>query len=420
MTSVCFYFQVHQPDRLRRYRVLDIGCSRDYFDVVKNREIVRKVAAKCYVPMGELLLRTIDRHQGRFKVAFSISGTALEQLEEHAPEALAVFRRLVGTGCVELLGETYFHSLAFVHDRAEFDRQVAQHSTRIEELFGVRPRVFRNTELIFDNALARHLADRGWTAVLAEGVDRILGWRSPNFLYESVSAPGLPALLKNYRLSDDIAFRFSNREWEAYPLTAPKLARWIDEVNGGGQVVNLFMDYETFGEHQWAETGIFEFMERLPDEILTHHDNDFMTPSEVAMRHPIAGAIDVDDFVSWADLERDLSAWLGNAMQQAAARALYGLRAAVYASADRAVLRDWQRLTTSDHLYYMCTKWFSDGDVHKYFNPYESPYEAYIAFMNVLNDLALRVGGRGEAQRAVEEPHLLYTRAGAVQSAQLH
>jgi alpha-amylase len=409
MPSVCFYFQVHQPERLRHYRALDIGCSHDYFDAAKNREIVRKVAAKCYLPMGELLLRLIDRHGGRFKVAFSISGVALDQFEEHSPETLAMFQRLAATGCVELLAETAFHSLAFVFDRDEFDHQVAQHEARVKEIFGVRPAVFRNTELIFNNELARHLQARGFAAVLAEGVDRILDWRSPNFPYTSVSAPELPLLLKNYRLSDDIAFRFSNREWEGYPLTAPKLARWIDHVNGSGQVVNLFMDYETFGEHQWAETGIFEFMERLPAEVLAHPDNDFKTPSEVAAAYPPAGAIDMHDFTSWADLERDLSAWLGNAMQQAAARALYGLRDAVYGAADRALLRDWQRLTTSDHLYYMCTKWFSDGDVHKYFNPYESPYEAYIAFMNVLNDLALRVGaGAGtSAPRIVEEPHRL-------------
>jgi alpha-amylase len=410
MASVCFYFQVHQPERLRRYRALDIGCSRHYFDDIKNREIVRKVAAKCYLPMGELLLRLIDRHAGRFKLAFSISGTLLDQLEESSPESLAMFQRLAATGCVELLAETYFHSLAFVYDRDEFDRQVDQHQRRIEELFGVRTRVFRNTELIFSNALAHHLQERGFAAVLAEGVDRVLGWRSPNYPYVSVSAPRLPVLLKNYRLSDDIAFRFSNRDWPEYPLTAPKLARWIDRVNGDGTVVNLFMDYETFGEHQWAETGIFEFMDRLPEEVLANPDNDFATPSEAAAASPPAGAVDVHDFTSWADVERDLSAWLGNAMQQAAARALYGMRDAVGATGDAALLRDWQRLTTSDHLYYMCTKWFSDGDVHQYFNPHESPYEAYIAFTNVLNDLALRASDRESARRMVEEPPL-FTRS---------
>jgi alpha-amylase len=409
MPSVCFYFQVHQPDRLRSYRALDIGCSRRYFDTVKNRDIARKVAARCYLPMGERLLRLIDRHQGRFKFAFSLSGTVLDQLEESAPEALAMFQRLADTGCVELLAETYFHSLAFVYDRDEFDRQVAQHRARVDELFGRRPTVFRNTELIFNNALARHLEERGFAAVLAEGADRVLGWRSPNYPYTSVSAPRLPVLLKNYRLSDDIAFRFSNRQWEEYPLTASNFARWIDAVNGDGTVVNLFMDYETFGEHQWAETGIFEFMDRLPGEVLAHADNDFKTPSEVAAlaraSAPRAGTIDVHEFTSWADVERDLSAWLGNAMQQAAAKALYGMREAVYAAGDASIVHDWQRLTTSDHVYYMCTKWFADGDVHKYFNPYESPYEAYIAFMNVLNDLALRVGDRGGARRILEEPH---------------
>jgi alpha-amylase len=358
-------------------------------------------------------------------VAFSISGTALDQFEQHSPATLAMFQRLAATGCVELLAETAFHSLAFVFDRDEFDHQVAQHQIRIEELFGVRPTVFRNTGLIFNNELARHLETRGFAAVLAEEVDRVLSWRSPNFLYHSVSAPGLPVLLQNYRLSDDIALRFSNREWEGFPLTAPKLARWIDDVNGSGQVVNLFMDCETFGEHQWRETGIFDFMERLPAEVLAHPDNDFKTPREVAVAYPAAGAIDMHDFTSWADLERDLSAWLGNPMQQAAARALYGLREAVYGAGDRALLRDWQRLTTSDHLYSMGTKWISDGGLRGHTNPYESPYEACIAFMNVLNDLALRVGIGAGLERAesarpiVEEPHRLVGRV-APSLAQLH
>jgi alpha-amylase len=407
MPSVCCYFQVHQPYRLRRFRVFDIGRSRDYFDDAANREILHKVAAKCYLPANRLLLELIERHQGRFKVAVSISGTALDQLEAWSPETLRSFQELAATGCVELLAETDRHSLSFVFDREEFDHQVDRHVERIETLFGQRPAVFRNTELIFSNALARHLQQRGFRAVLAEGVDRVLGWRSPCFLYASTSAPSLPVLLKHYRLSDDIAFRFSNRGWEEHPLTAPKFATWVNRLHGAGQLLNLFMDYETFGEHQWAETGIFEFLERVPGELLAHPDNDFVTPSEAVARYPRAGLVDVHDFTSWADLERDLSAWLGNDMQRTAAEALYGLRPAIYRSGDPELLEAWQRLTTSDHLYYLCTKWFSDGDVHKYFNPYESPYEAYIALMNVLNDLALRVEApvRG-ATLLHERPHL--------------
>lgn len=402
MPSICLYFQVHQPHRLRRYSVFDIGRSREYFDDALNRAVMEKVAAKCYLPMNLLLLELIQRHEGRFRVAFSVSGTALEQLETYAPEALASFQALAGTGCVEFLAETEYHSLSFIFDRAEFDQQVSSHAARIERLFGQRPLVFRNTELIFSNALAHHLQGR-FRAVLAEGVDRILAWRSPNFLYTAETAPGIKLLLKHYKLSDDIAFRFGNRGWEEYPVTAEKYARWVDAVNGGGEVVNLFMDYETFGEHQWADTGIFEFMKELPSVLLRHPDNRFMTPREVAAAFEPRGVLDVHDFISWADLERDLSAWLGNAMQRVAARALYQMRETVLEEGGEEEIRAWRRLSTSDHLYYMCTKWFTDGDVHKYFNPYESPYEAYIAFMNVLNDLAWRLGGKATASKALEE-----------------
>jgi alpha-amylase len=408
VVAVCFYFQVHQPFRLRRYSVFDVGRTSHYFDEQTNRDVLRRVASKCYLPMNRLLLRQIERHRGRFKVAFSISGTALDQFELYAPEVLASFQELVKTGCVELLAETAFHSLTFVHDRGEFDRQVDAHLDRLDHLFGQRPVVFRNTELIFNNALAGHLAGRGFRAVLAEGADRILGWRSPNFLYTAAGAPGIKVLLKNYRLSDDIAFRFGDRGWREFPLTVEKYGRWVNAVNGGGQVVNLFMDYETFGEHQWPETGIFEFMERLPGEVLAHPDNDFCTPGEVAASCEPVGTVDMHDFVSWADVDRDLSAWLGNAMQRTAADALYSLRGAAYASGDEWLIRDWQRLTTSDHLYYMCTKWFADGDVHKYFNPYDTPYEGYISFMNVLNDLGLRLGvrhGRPARLPQHEAPH---------------
>lgn len=390
MVSICFYFQVHQPERLRRYSVFEIGKNHDYFDNKKNREVMEKVAQKCYLPMNALLLKLIKQHKGRFKVAFSISGVAIEQFERYAPEVLESFRALAETGCVEFIGETYFHSLSFIKDKEEFDRQVTAHTELIERLFSQTPQVFRNTELIFNNELANHVQKR-FKAILAEGADHILGWRSPNFLYTAVTAPDIKLLLKNYKLSDDVAFRFSNKDWNEHPLTVEKYARWINEVNGNGNVVNLFMDYETFGEHQWKDTGIFDFMEALPGELLKHPDNDFKTPSEVADSYQPVGVLDVHSFVSWADLERDLSAWQGNKMQYAAMDELYALRNKIMQTGDEKLIDDWKRLTTSDHFYYMCTKWFSDGDVHKYFNPYESPYDGYIAFMNVLNDLALRV-----------------------------
>jgi alpha-amylase len=344
--------------------------------------------------MNALLERLIAEHDGRFKVAFSITGTALDQMERFAPDLIESFQRLAATGCVEFLGETYHHSLAGVAHPQEFAAQVALHTARTEALFGRRPAVFRNTELMFHDSLAELVAGLGFRAVLAEGAERVLGWRSPNFVYASQPVPALRVLLKNYRLSDDIAFRFGNRGWSEHPLSVEKFAGWVHAVNGCSTGVNLFMDYETFGEHQWAETGIFEFMRRLPGAILAHADGGFATPSEAIARHDAAGTVEFRDWVSWADSERDLSAWLGNAMQRAALDRLFALREPVLASGDPSRLETWRRLSTSDHLYYMCTKYFADGDVHKYFSPWESPYEAHIAFMNVLADLAQRVGAR--------------------------
>jgi alpha-amylase len=389
---VCFYFQVHQPWRLRRYGVFEIGRRSDYFDDRVNETVLRKVARRCYLPMNALLREAIAEHEGRFRVAFSITGTALAQMERWCPEAIESFQGLAATGCVELLAETDFHSLAFLGDRAEFDEQVDAHGARMQALFGVRPRAFRNTELIFRDDLAAHVAARGFRAVLLEGAEQILGWRSPHFVYRSGADPGLRLLTKSYRLSDDVAFRFGDRGWPQHPLSAEKFAGWIHAVNGLGDVVNLFMDYETFGEHQWAETGIFGFMRRLPAEILAHPDGGFVTPSEAAERFPARGELEVPDFVSWADAERDLTAWTGNAMQRASLRALFELRDPVRAAGDPALVEDWKRLSTSDHFYYMCTKYFADGDVHKYFSPFESPYEAHIAYQNALCDLALRAG----------------------------
>jgi alpha-amylase len=391
MPDVCFYFQIHQPWRLRPYGVFDIGRSCDYFDDAANQAIFEKVARKCYRPMHALLEALVAEHEGRFKFAFSITGTALDQTERWAPDLIESTQRLAATGCVEILGETYHHSLAGVAHPREFSEQVALHSERVARLLGVRPRVFRNTELTFHDELAPRIAALGFRGALAEGAERVLGWRSPNFVYAARTAPELRLLLKNYRLSDDIAFRFGDRGWGEHPLSAEKFAGWVHAVNGCGTSVNLFMDYETFGEHQWEATGIFEFMRRLPAAILDHPDGAFVTPSEAVRKHAAAGTVEFRDWVSWADTERDLTAWLGNRMQRAALDALLALREPVVASGDPDLLETWRRLSTSDHLYYMCTKYFADGDVHKYFSPWESPYEAHIAFMNVLADLAQRV-----------------------------
>lgn len=404
MASICFYFQVHQPMRVKRYRMFDIGQDHEYFSddsatSLNNRAILEKVARKCYLPTNATIEELLRNHP-EFRASYSISGVFLEQAKQWMPEVIHSFRRLADTGRVEFLSETYYHSLSFLYSRDEFRRQVVMHDALIEELFGVVPRVFRNTELIYNNELAAEVASMGYKGVIAEGADHILGWRSPNFLYER---SGVKLLLKNYKLSDDIAFRFSSRDWPEYPLTAPKFAHWVNQINGNGNVVNLFMDYETFGEHQWEDTGIFAFLRALPAELLKHPDNDFVTPSEAIARYDAVSELDIPHFVSWADVERDLSAWLSNPIQHDAIRTLYDLEEDVMKSRDKQLIEDWRRLQTSDHFYYMCTKWFSDGDVHKYFNPYETPYEAFIAYMNVMQDMKLRLQEKKQPKKRTKE-----------------
>jgi alpha-amylase len=389
MPSVCFYFQVHQPMRLRHYTVFDR--DSEYFDDYKNGSICRKVAHKCYLPTNRLLLEIIRRFRGKFKISYSITGVLLEQLERYAPEVMSTFDALAETGCVEFLAETYYHSLSFLYSREEFIEQINKHVEAINYFFRQRPRVFRNTELIYNNDLAALIESMNcFDAIITEGADHILGYRSPNFVYQPRGCSKLKLLLKNYSLSDDIAFRFSNRNWPQWPLTADKFAHWISNVNGNGNVVNLFMDYETFGEHQWEDTGIFDFMRHLPEEILKHPDNNFKTPSEVVQSYGSSDTVDVPHIISWADIERDLSAWVGNAMQSNAIHELYRLEKKIKMTRDEKIIADWRKLQASDHFYYMCTKYFSDGDVHKYFNPYDSPYDSYINFMNVLDHLQNR------------------------------
>lgn len=390
MASVCFYFQVHQPWRLRRYSVFDQDDR--YFDEQCNGDICRKVAQRCYLPANRLMLELIQRHQGQFRIAYSLTGLVVEQFERFAPEVIDSFKRLAATGAVEFLSETYHHSLSFLYSREEFAEQVRLHDAMIERLFGAKPRVFRNTELISNNDLAFFIQEMGFDALLCEGTDHALGGRSPCRLYQPPGCDRLALLLKNYRLSDDIAFRFSNQAWPEWPLTAEKYARWLSEA--GGDTVNLFMDYETLGEHQWAETGVFDFLAHLPEAVLARGDLDFKTPSEVIAAYRPDGAYDVPHMTSWADTERDLSAWLGNAMQSNALHELYRLEGEVKALADEGLLADWRRLQSSDHFYYMCVKYYADADVHKYFNPYESPYDSYINFMNVLDGLRRRIRGR--------------------------
>ena len=389
MASVCIYFQVHQPRRLRRYSVFDDTC--DYFDDDRNEKILHKVADKCYLPATRLLLDLVHRYDGRFRLAYSVTGSAIEQFQRWCPEMIDLLQAMASTGHVEFLAETYYHSLAFLYSHSEFNQQIELHGRLMKDLFGQEPKVFRNTELIYNNELASFVAGTGrYDGILAEGADHILGYRSPAFVYSAPGTPNLKVLLKNYRLSDDIAFRFSDRSWSEWPLTVEKFAGWAQQINGNGYLCNLFMDYETFGEHQWQDTGIFQFLEALPEAILSLPDMDFRTPSQCLHVGEPVGQFDVPNTISWADTERDMSAWLGNAMQSNALHELYRLERAVKDTGDLELLANWRHLTTSDHYYYMCTKYFADGDVHKYFNPYESPYDSYINFMNVMDNLRTR------------------------------
>ena len=418
MASVCFYFQVHQPFRLRRYSVFDNDPF--YFDNDANREIMLKVANKCYRPATRKILDLVKRHEGRFRVSFAISGVCLEQFELWAPDVLDMFKELADTGACEFIGETSHHSLSFLFARDEFDRQVDNHRAKVLELFGQTPRIFRNTELTYHDDLAWHMTQRGeHEAILCEGVERLLAdgegehvlVRSPNYMYvpprfhdqpQDLDKRPMKLLLKNHKLSDDVAFRFSNRAWSEWPLSAEKFAGWVNHINGDGYICNLFMDYETLGEHQWEDTGIFEFLDALPEKIYEANPgmnkegkphNDFLTPSQVLDTYEPVGEYASPRWISWADTERDLSAWLGNPLQDNVVKELYDLKEAVFDRHDRGdefILEDWRKLTTSDHLYYMCTKYWADGDVHKYFSPYESPYDAYINFMNVLDNMRIR------------------------------
>ena len=390
--SICLYFQVHQPTRLRLYRFFDIGKDSHYYDDFANRTILRRIAQKCYLPMNETLLKAIEKHKGKFKVAFSISGSAMEQFDRYAPEVLESFRKLAATGCVEFLCETYNHSLASLASPAEFKVQVQRHQKALKEHLGVTPTAFRNTELIYSDNIGRLVHGLGFDTMLTEGARHIMGWRSPNYVYESDMQPGLSLLLRNYTLSDDISFRFESRDWAEWPLTADKYAGWLKAAEG--EVVNLFMDYETFGEHRSAESGIFDFMSALADRVVKDPDLEFVTPTEESKAHKCTSELSVPEAISWADEERDLSAWLGNELQNEAFSKLYGLAEKLEIVDDPALWSDFGHLQESDHLYYMCTKFFSDGEVHKMFNPYDTPYEAFINYMNVLSDFTIRVNDK--------------------------
>ncbi|MBR6815646.1 MAG: glycoside hydrolase family 57 protein [Alistipes sp.] len=388
MKTVNLYFQVHQPWRLKVYRFFNIGKDHNYLDDFTNRAIMQKVARQCYLPMNALLLKLIKENKGAFKCSFSITGSAVEQFRAYCPEVLDSFRALAETGCVEFLAETYSHSLASLSSKEDFVEQVKLHSKMIKEEFGKKPVAFRNTELIYSDQIGEMVSELGFKTILAEGAKHILGWKSPNFIYTNAIDNRLKVLMRNYKLSDDIGFRFSNQGWDQYPLTAEKYATWVAE--DAGELVNIFMDYETFGEHQKADTGIFDFMKALPKAILAH-DLKFATVSEAAKASQPVSVLHCPHAMSWADEERDVTAWLGNELQNEAFAKLYGLKDKVKALKNADFEYVWNFMQTSDHFYYMATKWLSDGDVHSYFNPYGSSYEAFINYMNVLADFEIEV-----------------------------
>lgn len=389
--TICLYFQLHQPDRLRQYRFFDIGKESYYFDDFANRSILNRVAQRCYLPANNMLLDLIKQCGGKFRVAFSISGSLLEQLERYSPEVIESFKELARTNCVEFLAETYDHSLSSLISKDEFVRQIDAHKLKIKELFGQNPRVFRNTELIYSDQIGADIAQMGFVGMLTEGAKHILGWKSPNYLYTNAINPRLKLLLRNFSLSDDIAFRFSNKSWEDWPLTADKYLLWISEVLNNEDVVNIFMDYETIGEHQSESTGIFEFLSSFIQLALSQSEYVFDTPTSICKKFQPVAPLHVPFPISWADEERDTSAWLGNELQNEAFNKLYSLEQKIGLINDPKIKSYYGKLQQSDHFYYMCTKFFSDGAVHSYFNPYDTPYEAFINYMNVLSDFMVRV-----------------------------
>ena len=395
MRAICLYLHMHQPIRYREYSIFDVGNDENYFNGEyngrqSNERIFRKVTEKSYKPMLGLIEKMMKRYP-EFRVSLSITGVWLEQAEKWAPELIEQIARMVAAGQVEIVGETYYHSLAYYYNLDEFEAQVEMHAQKIRETFGVIPRVFRNTELAYNDSLATWAESKGYKGILAEGWDKILGWKSPNHVYRPAGCKNLRLLLKNYRLSDDIAFRFSNRNWSEWPLTASKYQKWLDMDALRGNLINLFMDFETFGEHQWEDTGIFTFFEQFVNGWMSAYENKFVTVSEACDLMEPADEISMPDTVTWADTERDLSAWLSNAMQVSAMRDLYDLRERVLGLKDEDLISSWRKMTTSDHPYSMCTKYWNDGDVHAYFSAYASPYESFMYFMNVIRDIEYRL-----------------------------
>lgn len=391
MKSICIYFAVHQPVRLKKIRFFDIGNSDYYYDDYQNECILQKVAQNCYLPANKIILELINKYQGLFKVAFSISGTAIDQFITYAPQVIDSFKELADTGCVEFVAETYSHSLASIKDKSEFKKQVKLNADAIESLFGLRPTVFANTELIYSDEIGELVAEMGYKAILTEGPHRVMKWRSPNYLYRNAINPSLAVLLNNEMLSNDIAYRFGDKNWSGWPLTESKYVSWMNKLPEKEKIVNLFLNYETFGERHKSESGILDFLNNLPLAVFRKSEFIFHTPSEILANYEPISKLNAPTPISWADSEKDLSAWLRNELQQEALENLYELSEKIEHCHDEKLLKDWQYLQTSDHFYYMSTKHHFNRAIHESCSPYDSPYEAFINYLNVLNDFTIRL-----------------------------
>ena len=390
--SICIYFQIHHPERLRKYQFFDIGKKHNYFDNYANRSELEDLAENCYLPANALLLELIKKYEGKFKVAFSITGSAIDQLEMHTPEVIRSFQELAATGCVEFLAETYSHSLASLsEDTDEFEQQVKRHSNTIKQLFGKKPVTFRNTSLIYSDKIGERVAKLGFKTMLTDGAKHVLGWKSPNFVYKNALNENLNLLLKNSKLSDDIATHFSDRNWSEYPLSSEKYASWVESSLQDTDVLNLFMNYEVIGYYNNAQSGIFDFLRYFIKNISANPNYQFLLPKEVAKKHPAKDILPVPYPISWTDEERDITSWLGNELQKEAFNKLFAIQPLVRKKKNAELIEDYSRLQASEHFYFMRTKLFSGTDYHKYLHPYDSPYEAFINYMNVLSDFIERV-----------------------------
>ena len=391
MKNISLTFKIHYPVRLKKYHFFDIGNDDYYYDDFENERIIRKAADECLLPANEVLLNLLKKHKGQFKVSFAISGTAIDLFGLYAPEVIESFQRLSATGCVEFLGETYVHSLASIKDNEEFKRQVEAHAGKIEELFGQRPRVFKNTELIYSDKIGEIVAGMGFKAVLTEGARHILKSKSPNHLYCNAINPDLKILLNNTSLSENIAFRFSNPDWTGWPTTANSYLSTLNKMTDDEKIVNILLDYEMVGKGQKNTAGIYNFMKSFPQTLYEMTEFGFMTPSEVVCYNQPIASLNVPETISAAPYERDLSPFLNNDLQEEALTKLYELKAKIDHSSDPNLLKDWQYLQTSDHFRYMFGKQLPNIDQHGASNPYDNFYEAFMNYMNVLNDFSIRI-----------------------------